>query len=135
VKESIVKEIKEVSQRVYSSLGAGHEEAIYRDAMSVELQERGYTVKTEMPVEVKYQTSTGRNITVGMAKVDLYLEKGNAKFILELKAVAPFGEKANNRKEYAQLKKYLSSLGVDGLLINFPFPPKESKEPEIIGMD
>ena len=41
--------IKQVANYVYDKLGPGHEEAIYRDAMSVELQDRGYTVKTEAP--------------------------------------------------------------------------------------
>ena len=38
---------KQVAKYVYDTLGPGHEEAIYRDAMSVELQDRGYTVKKD----------------------------------------------------------------------------------------
>ena len=44
--------IKQVAKYVYETLGAGHEEAIYRDARSVELQDRGCTVKTEAPVSI-----------------------------------------------------------------------------------
>ena len=40
----MIKTIKQVAVYVYESLGPGHEEAIYRDAMSVELQDRGYTM-------------------------------------------------------------------------------------------
>ena len=49
----MIRAIKQVAKYVYSTLGAGHEEAIYRDAMSIELQDRGYTVKTEAPVTIK----------------------------------------------------------------------------------
>ena len=50
------KTIIDAAKYVYSTLGAGHEEAIYRDAMSVELQDRGFTVKTEAPVSIKYRS-------------------------------------------------------------------------------
>ncbi len=131
----IKKDVIEAARTVYESLGAGHEEAIYREALSVELQERGYTVKAEMPVSITYTTSGGKKITIGSAKVDLYLEKGSSKIILELKASSPLIKEKSKKskkdmKEYAQLQKYLSSLGMEGLLINFPFPPKE--EPEVI---
>jgi|TARA_Y100000310_G_C20631860_1_gene789089 GxxExxY protein len=56
-KEKILREIQRVAKRVYDELGAGHEEAIYRDAMSLDLQEKGYAVKTEAPVSIKYNTS------------------------------------------------------------------------------
>jgi GxxExxY protein len=127
----IIKDVEEAAKRVYSELGAGHEEAIYRDAMSVELQDRGYIVKTEMPVEIKYKTSQGKEIIIGSGRVDLYIEKDGKKAILEFKAVGPL-KKA--KKEEVQLKKYLKSLGAEtGILINFCFPPKD--EPEIIVSD
>ncbi|MCD6455094.1 MAG: GxxExxY protein [Candidatus Aminicenantes bacterium] len=133
--DKIKQDIIDAARRVYETLGAGHEEAIYRDAMSVELQDRGYTVKTEMPVSIKYETSQGKSITVGSAKVDVYIEKGETKAILELKASSPLIKEKSKKtkeemKEYAQLQKYLASLGLKGFLINFPFPPKE--EPEVI---
>ena len=135
--DKIKKDVIDAAQRVYEQLGAGHEEAIYRDALSIELQERGYTVKTEMPVSIKYKTSKGKSIIVGSAKVDIYLEKGATKVILELKATSPLKKEnktkpKEKRKEYAQLRKYLASLGTEGFLINFPFPETEKKEPEII---
>ena len=51
----MIRTIKQVAKYVYKTLGPGHEEAIYRDAMSVELQDRGYTVKTEAPVSIHTQ--------------------------------------------------------------------------------
>ena len=56
----MIRTIKQVAKYVYETLGAGHEEAIYRDAMSVELQDRGYTVKTEAPVSIQYTTKKGK---------------------------------------------------------------------------
>ena len=52
----MIRTIKQVANYVYNILGPGHEEAIYRDAMSLELQDRGYTVKTEAPVSIRYKT-------------------------------------------------------------------------------
>ena len=52
----MIRTIKQVAKYVYKTLGPGHEEAIYRDAMSVELQDRGYTVKTEAPIIIRYKT-------------------------------------------------------------------------------
>jgi len=49
----MIRTIKQVAKYVYISLGPGHEEAIYRDGMSVELLDRGYTVKTEAPVSIE----------------------------------------------------------------------------------
>ena len=52
----MIRTIKQVAKYVYDTFGSGHEESIYRDAMSIELQDRGYTVKTEAPVSIKYKT-------------------------------------------------------------------------------
>ena len=48
---------------------------LYRDAMNIELQDRGYTVKTEAPVSIKYKTKKGKEMIVGGEKIDLYLTK------------------------------------------------------------
>jgi len=132
------KEIFEVAKRVYETLGPGHEEVVYREAMSIELQDRGYLVKTEMPVNVPYKTSSGKEVAIGATRVDLYIEKGGESAIIELKAVSSLlqkGKEGKDIKELWQLKKYLSTLGGGkvGYLVNFPFPPKD--EPEIISAD
>ncbi len=128
--------IKEVAKYVYKTLGPGHAEAIYRDAMSLELQERGFKVKTEAPISIKFKTKKGKNMIVGSGKVDLFLEKSNKFIVVELKTVGKIiREKGKTNKEdtreYIQLQKYLSALDIKvGILINFPFPPED--EPEII---
>ncbi len=128
--------IKQVAAYVYDTLGPGHEEAIYRDAMSIELQDRGYTVKTEAPISIKYKTKKGKEMIVGGAKIDLYIIKNDKYAVIELKTVGQILKKNGKKtkedtKEYHQLQKYLSALDVEtGMLINFPFPPED--EPEII---
>ena len=130
------KSIIDAAKYVYSTLGAGHEEAIYRDAMSIELQDRGFTVKTEAPVSIKYRSKKGKNMIVGSGKIDLYIMKAKKYTVVELKTVGRIlkegGKKTKEEtKEYIQLKKYLEALDIEnGMLINFPFPPED--KPEII---
>ena len=130
------KTIIDAAKYVYSTLGAGHEEAIYRDALSIELQDRGFTVKTEAPVSIKYRSKKGKDMIVGSGKIDLYIIKAGKYTVVELKTVGRIlkegGKKTKEEtKEYIQLKKYLEALDIEnGLLINFPFPPED--KPEII---
>ena len=137
----MIRTIKQVAKYVYETLGAGHEEAIYRDAMSVELQDRGYTVKTEAPISIQYTTKKGKKMIVGRGGIDLFIMKENImkenKYaVIELKAISRILKENSKKtkedtKEYHQLKKYLEALDVEtGVLINFPFPPED--EPEII---
>ena len=135
-KEKILREIQRVAKRVYDELGPGHEEAIYRDAMSLELQEKGYAVKTEAPVSIKYNTSKGKSMIVGSGKIDLYVSKRDSYAVIELKTTGRLLKEDGNKtkeekKEYIQLQKYLKALDQDcGVLINFPFPGED--EPEVI---
>ena len=130
------KSIIDAAKYVYSTLGAGHEEAIYRDALSIELQDRGFTVKTEAPVSIKYRSKKGKDMIVGSGKIDLYIIKAGKYTVVELKTVGRILKEGGNKtkentKEYIQLKKYLEALDIEnGMLINFPFPPED--KPEII---
>lgn len=132
----MIRTIKQVAKYVYDTLGPGHEEAIYRDAMSIELQDRGYTVKTEAPVSIKYKTKKGKEMIVGGAKIDLFIIKNDKYAVIELKTVGRIlkengKKKKEDTKEYHQLQKYLVALDVEtGVVINFPFPPED--EPEMI---
>ena len=135
----MIKTIKKVAKYVYKTLGPGHEEVIYRDAMSVELQERGYTVKTEAPISIKYKSKKGNEMIVGSGKIDLFVQKAKKYAVIELKAVSRILKITKNRikedtKEYHQLNKYLEALDIDnGIIINFPFPPEN--DPEMIEYD
>ena len=135
INQKILTDVRRAAKRVYNEMGAGHEEAIYRDALCMELQDKGYTIKTEAPVSITYTTSKGRKMIVGSGKIDLYISKKDDYAIVELKAITTMlkenSEKTKeDRKEYVQLQKYLAALSEkNGILINFPFPPE--KEPEI----
>ena len=136
INQKILTDVRRAAKRVYNEMGAGHEEAIYRDAFCMELQDKGYTIKTEAPVSITYTTSKGRKMIVGSGKVDLYISKKDVYAIVELKAITRMLKENSKKtkedsKEYHQLKKYLDALNVEtGVLINFPFPPED--EPEII---
>jgi len=133
LRDEIGQQIAEAAKRVYTKLGAGHDEAVYREAMSVELQERGCVVKTEMPVTVKYETTEGKEVAVGSGRIDLYIKKEDEQAIVEIKAVLSLigQNKRWKLKPHVQLRRYLYALHEGtGFLINFPFPPKG--EPEII---
>ena len=136
INQKILTDVRRAAKRVYNEMGAGHEEAIYRDALCIELQDKGYTIKTEAPVSITYTTSKGRKMIVGSGKVDLYISKKDDYAIVELKAITRMLKENSkktkeDRKEYVQLQKYLAALSEkNGILINFPFPPE--KEPEVI---
>jgi GxxExxY protein len=136
INQKILTDVRRAAKRVYNEMGAGHEEAIYRDALCMELQDKGYTIKTEAPVSITYTTSKGRKMIVGSGKVDLYISKKDDYAIVELKAITRMLKENSkktkeDRKEYIQLQKYLAALSEkNGILINFPFPPE--KEPEVI---
>tara|TARA_Y100001935_G_scaffold252629_1_gene256972 strand:+ start:179 stop:580 length:402 start_codon:yes stop_codon:yes gene_type:complete len=126
--------IKDIVAYIYVTLGAGHEEAIYRDAMSIELQDRGFTVKTEAPISILYKTKKGKEMIAGSGKIDLYGAKSGKYATIELKTVSKtFKENTKKTKEdtkdYHQLNKYLKALCVKtGVLINFPFRPERRLE-------
>ena len=62
---TLQKKIKEIAQYVYESLGPSHAEGIYRDAMSIQLQEEGYIVKTEAPVSITFITKKKKEMDCG----------------------------------------------------------------------
>ena len=83
---TLQKKIKEIAQYVYDGLGPGHAEGIYRDAMSIQLQEEGYIVKTEAPVSITFITKKKKEMIVGNGRIDLLIQsktKKNEKIILE----------------------------------------------------
>ena len=99
--------IVDCAKTVRSQLTPGYEEKIYKNAMLVELRERGITVEVEVPFTVYY-----KDHMVGDYRADMVVDR---KVIIELKAVnalAPIHS--------IQLVNYLTATGIDdGLLINF----------------
>jgi GxxExxY protein len=92
---------------VHKSLGPGFPEAVYEEALCLEMTMRGIRHIRQAPVHIKY-----KGIMVGEGRVDILVEDA---VILELKAVDSLLPIHS-----AQLFSYLRATGLKvGLLINF----------------
>lgn len=126
----MIKEIKEIADYLYNNLGPGHKDKTYRDAICLELQDRGYTVKTESPSSISYTTKNGKTMIIGSEKVDICAFKDGKYTFIEVRSMLSFlNNKDVDKASYLKVRKYLSSLGLEnGVLINFPFPPLQDVE-------
>lgn len=97
---------------VYNTLGVGFLEKVYENALAIELESLGLTVKRQYPIKVYYA-----NTLVGEYYADLFI---NNLVIVELKAADSL------RKEHvAQLTNYLRATDSQlGLLLNFGAKPE-----------
>ncbi|MBQ6011387.1 MAG: GxxExxY protein [Kiritimatiellae bacterium] len=93
---------------VYKNLGSGFLEAVYQEALEMELASRGISFKAQAEIEIKYK---GKLLKQSY-RADLLCYD---KIILELKAV-----KTLLPEHEAQLQNYLRATGMKvGLLVNF----------------
>jgi len=100
---------------VHRHFGSGYLEEVYKNAMMVELNERGLRAEKEVPIPVDY-----KGVRVGDYRADIIVENS---LVLELKAVS-----ALNAIHEAQLVNYLNATKIeDGLLINFGAASLERK--------
>lgn len=101
--------IRGAAMEVYNTLGPGLLESIYHKAMVCELESRGLTVQSEVPIDVYYK---GVMIEEGTLRLDILVED---QVILELKSVEmllPI--------HFKQLRTYLRLYKKElGWLINF----------------
>ncbi|MBO4826480.1 MAG: GxxExxY protein [Prevotella sp.] len=105
--EELIKLIIDCAKTVRLQLTPGFEEKIYKNAMFIEMRDRGINVETEVPLQVQY-----KGIAIGEYRADMVAER---KVIIELKAVS-----ALVTIHEVQLVNYLTATGIDhGLLINF----------------
>jgi GxxExxY protein len=101
---------------VHQELGHGFLEAVYQEALAVELSERGIPWKREVALEVRYR---GRVLPCAY-RAD-FVCYGDV--IVELKALA-----ALTTIDHAQAIHYLKASGMTrGLLLNFGAPRLEYK--------
>ncbi len=92
---------------VYNNLGYGFLEKVYENALIIELEKRGLTVRQQVPIQVYYEGKV-----VGEYFTDLLI---NDKVIVELKAVKEIID-----AHEAQLVNYLKATNIEvGLLLNF----------------
>jgi len=97
---------------VHQEMGSGFLEAVYQEALAVELSERGIPWKREVALEVRYR---GRVLPCAY-RAD-FVCYGDV--IVELKALA-----ALTTIEQAQVIHYLKASAMTrGLLLNFGAPP------------
>jgi GxxExxY protein len=80
---------------VFNSIGGGHKESVYQNAMAIALKEAGLKFTKEQYYPVKYN-----NIIVGKNFFDFYIEN---KIVVELKSASHFS-KAN----YDRVLNYLN---------------------------
>jgi GxxExxY protein len=95
---------------VSNTLGCGFLEKVYENALAIELRQRGYEVRQQAPMEVRY-----RQEIVGLYSADLIV---NGRVVVELKAVQGL-----DHVHRAQCMNYLRASGIHtGLVINFGLP-------------
>ena len=101
-------QIKHIVHEIYDTLGSGHSERVYHNAMEVSLRELKIPYESERHVPIYY-----KDHVVGMARADIIIGRTT---VLELKSV-----KSLTDTMIAQARKYLHQLKVNiGYLINFP---------------
>ena len=99
--------IIECAKQVRSVLTPGFEEKVYKNALYIELIDRGLPVETEVSFKVYY-----KNHVVGDYRADMIVDR---RVIIELKAVSSLAT-----IHEVQLVNYLTATGIDeGLLINY----------------
>ncbi len=92
---------------VHRELGPGYLEAIYEEALCVELEAAGLRYERQLPVKIRY-----RDRPVGEHRLDLLVENT---VVVELKAVL-----AMQDIFYATLRSYLRATGKPvGIILNF----------------
>lgn len=105
--QDLTSKIIECAYKVHNTLGFGFLEAVYQNALVIELQKAGLQAEKEKKIQVYYN-----NQVVGDYLADIIVED---KVILELKSVKDLHEAHS-----AQLVNYLKATGIEvGLLINF----------------
>jgi len=105
--DELIDSINNCAMRIRRQLPQGYLEAVYKNAMVIELRKLGLPFETEKPIKVFYD-----GISVGEYKADIIIDN---RLILELKAVQNLCT-----AHEVQLVNYLTATSIDdGLLINF----------------
>lgn len=96
---------------VYTDLGTGFLESVYKHALAIVLSEQGISCRVEYPITIRFH-----GIDVGRYRADLVVED---QIILECKACT-----ALTPGHYAQVLHYLKATNLPlGILLNFGSKP------------
>jgi GxxExxY protein len=107
IEDDLTQTIIGCSYKVHNILGPGFLEKVYENALRIELERAGISVKQKEPINVFYAGQV-----VGEYWVDLWVAD---RLIIEVKAI-----QALAKEHEVQLVNYLTATGVNhGLLINF----------------
>jgi GxxExxY protein len=105
--EELVKKFIAAAIEVHRELGPGYDEAVYENALVVEMDLRSIPFERQKVVEVFY-----KGTLVGEGRIDLFL---GGEVVVELKTVDQL-----NQKHMAQVISYLKATRKPlGLLVNF----------------
>lgn len=108
--EKIISDIIQAAYDVRSLLMPGFLEKVYENAMLIELRDKGYHVKQQVPIDVRY-----KGYQVGEYIADLIVEDS---VIIEIKAA-----KNIDVSHEIQTVCYLTATGIDnGIVVNFGNP-------------
>ena len=110
--------IQTAAEMVYSTLGWGYQEAIYREGLITELRSRGFQCQSEVPQPIYYNDQP---LSYGNSRIDILVHND---IVLELKAD---GVTQNTIvKANQQCKRYISQGNYSmGIVIGFPDKPNE----------
>jgi len=86
--------------KVHKALGAGFLEKVYENALVMELERNGLTVRQQAPISVEYE-----GVVVGEYFADILVDE---RVILELKA-----NESLSKDHEVQLVNYLAATGLD----------------------
>ena len=105
--EKLSGEIIAAAIAVHKNLGPGFLEAVYENALCLELHARNVPLQRQLIVPVFYRRSE-----VGAHRLDLVVDE---RMVVELKAI-----KTVENIHFAVVRSYLTAIGLDhGLILNF----------------
>jgi GxxExxY protein len=105
--EALTGKVIECFYRVYDGVKHGHLEAVYRNALALELRAENLGALIESPIEVFY-----KGVVVGFYRVDVLVERRVAVEVKATEVLAPTAKR--------QLLNYLTASTLDvGLLLHF----------------
>lgn len=113
-----IEKIREIILDVYETLGSGHSEVVYENAVKVGLRLAKIPYDEQRNVPLYY-----KGFYIGYGCPDIIVKQGGD-IIVEMKAITKLGG-----KEEMQLKTYMKALNIEnGLLVNMQAPGYDNEK-------